>query len=260
MGDEIDNAPTIDENDCELGSYSPPTPLAVAGGFAIGYFMILYISSIVKRRCCDIVNIFFMGLASAVSGLGVGYGVHILTAEEYCDPSIDSTDSYVINTAVGAMVVIFTWVELGLDLVCCDGNRSQYGFIYTRLLGPHKTRLNADWRWWSATLLSLGLGGLSMAAVVYDAVMAMHSWWVILLFSAWECFWFVFCLASAFSSDGCFQECHREFVFLMVKWMLLDIPGLIAVVSGLGGELPPVIAQFVLEGVCYIATREEPKV
>ena len=73
-------------------------------------------------------------------------------------------------------------------------------------------------------------------------------------FSLWEGFALLFCCMAAFYRK-IFPDFSRGTLWALFKWLLLDGPGIVTVLSGLDGELGPLIAQLLLEVVLVCAEK-----
>ena len=125
----------------------------------------------------------------------------------------------------------------------------------TRLLSAHSI-ISQTCQWWTIACLSLCIALLGAFAITMDAIIvAEFPLFAIILFGVYEGIMFLIIVTFTVTSIGgiTFQNWSAASIWAFVLWFIIDIPGIVAVLTGLDGALAPLIAQLVVEAILLCA-------
>ena len=97
-------------------------------------------------------------------------------------------------------------------------------------------------------------------AIPYDGADQDFPTHAIVLLSIYESIMFLSICFLTLSPSGCckgftFQNWSAASIWAFVVWFIIDIPGIVLVLTGLDGSLAPLIAQLLVEAILVVAAR-----
>ena len=221
------------------------------------YFIVMYILSCCQGLGRDIGNAVLIALSAISFGMAFAYAGRNQSIEERCtdlaEGSAAAKGTIVVDTFIGLVVLLICVIEFCFDCLFClntDGGK----YPQTRLLGAHSKELQLC-QWWTVVGLALCVGTLGGIAIVADSIGADYPMWAIVLFAVYEGFAVLAVFGLSFYSvNGIFGEWSATKVWTTVVWLIVDIPGIVAVLTGIDGSVAPLIAQLVVEAILICAS------